>query len=139
VEKQGPRVAGARTAVPPLGFPDRQRRQRLSRPRHIALRRLHRRRSGGLRARAELSLLWTVDAARKLAPGGRVLLYTGSAIVDGRDALRERLERELPALRCSLRWRELDPDIFGEELAKPHYEEVERIAAIGAVVEKASE
>jgi len=96
-------------------------------------------RQGGGMHGAELSLAWTVDAARKLAPGGRVLLYTGSAIVDGRDALRERLERELPALRCSLRWRDLDPDIFGEELAKPHYEEVERIAAIGAVVEKASE
>ena len=94
-------------------------------------------RQGGGMHGAELSLEWTVEAARKLAPGGRVLLYTGSAIVDGRDALRERLERELPALRCSLRWRELDPDIFGEELAKPVYEDVERIAAIGAVVEKA--
>lgn len=95
-------------------------------------------RQGGGMHGAELSLAWTVEAARKLAPGGRVLLYTGSAIVDGRDALRETLERELPALRCSLRWRELDPDIFGEELAKSHYVEVERIAAIGAVVEKAT-
>jgi methylase of polypeptide subunit release factors len=95
-------------------------------------------RQGGGMHGAELSLAWTVDAARKLAPGGRVLLYTGSAIVDGRDPLRERLQRELPALRCSLRWRELDPDIFGEELAKPHYADVERIAAIGAVVEKAA-
>jgi len=93
-------------------------------------------RQGGGMHGAELSLNWTIEAARKLAPGGRVLLYTGSAIVDGRDALRERLERELPALRCSLRWRELDPDIFGEELAKPAYAEVERIAAVGAVVEK---
>ena len=95
-------------------------------------------RQGGGMHGAELSLAWTLEAARKLAPGGRVLLYTGSAITDGRDALRERLERDLPALRCSLRWRELDPDIFGEELAKPHYADVERIAAIGAVVEKAA-
>lgn len=95
------------------------------------------RKGGGMHG-AELSLDWTLQAARKLAPGGRVLLYTGSAIVEGRDALRERLERDLPALRCSLRWRELDPDIFGEELAKPHYADVERIAAIGAVVEKAA-
>jgi hypothetical protein len=35
-----------------------------------------------------------------------------------------------------MRWRELDPDIFGEELGKPAYDDVERIAAIGAVVEK---
>ena len=95
-------------------------------------------RQGGGMHGAELSLAWTIEAARKVAPGGRVLLYTGSAIVDGHDALRERLERELPALRCTMRWRELDPDIFGEELAKPAYEDVERIAAIGAVVEKAA-
>jgi methylase of polypeptide subunit release factors len=95
-------------------------------------------RQGGGMHGAELSRDWTLDAARKLAPGGRVLLYTGSAIVDGRDALREALEAELPGLGCTLRWRELDPDIFGEELEKPAYADVERIAAIGAVVEKAT-
>ena len=95
------------------------------------------RRGGGMHG-AELSLKWTLDAAAKLAPAGRVLLYTGSAIVDGKDALRERLEAELPALGCEMRWRELDPDIFGEELEKPAYQDVERIAAIGAVVEKVS-
>jgi methylase of polypeptide subunit release factors len=93
------------------------------------------RKGGGMHG-AELSLRWTLDAADKLAPGGRMLLYTGSAIVDGKDALRQALERELPALGCTLAWRELDPDIFGEELAKPAYDDVERIAAIGAVVAK---
>jgi methylase of polypeptide subunit release factors len=93
-------------------------------------------RAGGAMHGAELSRDWTLASAAKLAPGGRVLLYTGSAIVDGKDALREALERELPALGCTLDWRELDPDIFGEELEKPAYAEVERIAAIGAVVEK---
>lgn len=95
-------------------------------------------RRGGAMHGAELSRDWTLAAARKLAPGGRILLYTGSAIVDGRDELRETLERELPARGCSLRWRELDPDIFGEELEKPAYADVDRIAAIGAVVEKAT-
>jgi methylase of polypeptide subunit release factors len=95
-------------------------------------------RRGGAMHGAELSLDWTLAAARKLAPGGRILLYTGSAIVDGRDQLREALERELPALGCTLAWRELDPDIFGEELEKPAYSDVDRIAAIGAVVEKAA-
>lgn len=94
------------------------------------------RRGGGMHG-AELSRDWTLAAARRLAPGGRILLYTGSAIVDGRDPLCETLERELPALGCSLRWRELDPDIFGEELEKPAYADVDRIAAIGAVAEKA--
>ncbi len=93
-------------------------------------------RSGGGMHGAELSRDWTLAAADKLAPGGRVLLYTGSAIVDGRDALRETLEAELPKRGCTLSWRELDPDIFGEELAHTPYEDVDRIAAIGAVAMK---
>ena len=90
---------------------------------------------GGLHG-AGLSLDWALAAARRLEPGGRLLLYTGSAIVGGRDALREALERELPALGCTLRYREIDPDVFGEELERPAYADVERIAVVGAVVEK---
>ena len=93
-------------------------------------------RDGGDMHGARISLDWALNAARRLAPGGRVLLYTGVAIVEGRDELRAALERELPALGCTLRYRELDPDVFGEELDKPAYADVERIAAIGAVVEK---
>lgn len=93
-------------------------------------------RAGGGMHGAELSRDWTLAAAEKLAPGGRVLLYTGSSIVDGQDALRASLEDMLPALGCTLRYRELDPDIFGEELEGAPYADVERIAAIGAVVEK---
>ena len=93
-------------------------------------------RAGGGMHGAELSLNWALEAAGKLAPGGRVLLYTGSAIVGGRDALRAALTAQLPA-DCSLDWRELDPDIFGEELATRAYAQVERIAAIGAVIARA--
>ena len=93
------------------------------------------RKGGGMHG-GELSFEWTRAAARKLAPGGRLLLYTGSAIVDGRDELREALGQALPSLGCTLNWRELDPDIFGEELANPAYCDVERIAAIGARIVK---
>ena len=93
-------------------------------------------RAGGAMHGAELSLSWALGAAAKLAPGGRILLYTGSAIVDGRDALREALEDGLPACGCRLAYREIDPDIFGEELDKPAYRDVERIAAVGAVIAK---
>lgn len=93
-------------------------------------------RAGGGMHGAELSRDWTLDAARGLAPGGRVLLYTGSAIVDGRDQLREALEASMPELGCALSYRELDPDIFGDQLDHRGYEDVERIAAIGAVVTK---
>ncbi len=91
-------------------------------------------RAGGGMHGAELSLDWTLAAAAKLADRGRVLLYTGSAIVDGRDRLHDALAERLPALGCALRYRELDPDIFGDQLDHTGYEEVERIAAIGAVV-----
>jgi hypothetical protein len=90
---------------------------------------------GGMRG-ASLSLEWALEAARLLVPGGRMLLYTGSAIVGGRDGLREALERDLPALGCSLRYAEIDPDIFGELVDTPGYEEVDRIAAVGAVIAK---
>ena len=93
-------------------------------------------RDGGEMHGGRLSLDWAVEAATRLSPGGRLLLYTGAAIVDGRDALREALEREMARLGCSLRYRELDPDIYGEELDRPAYADVERIAAVAAVVER---
>jgi methylase of polypeptide subunit release factors len=91
---------------------------------------------GGMRG-ARLSLDWALAAARRLEPDGTMLLYTGSAIAAGRDALREALAERLPELGCRLRYAEIDPDIFGELLDEPGYEEVERIAAVGAVIGKA--
>ena len=91
-------------------------------------------RAGGGMHGAEISLQWALAAAEKLAPGGRLLLYTGSAIVGGRDALLEALADALPDRGCTLSYREIDPDIFGEELDKAAYRDVERIAAVGAVV-----
>jgi methylase of polypeptide subunit release factors len=93
-------------------------------------------RDGGDLHGARLSLDWALAAAQRLEPGGHMLLYTGVAIVDGRDALRAELERALPPLGCTLRYRELDPDIFGEELEKPPYRDVERIAAVAATIRK---
>jgi methylase of polypeptide subunit release factors len=90
-------------------------------------------RDGGGTLGSRLSLEWTLAAAHRIPVGGRILLYTGSAIVGGRDSLREMLEREMPG-GCMLRYDELDPDIFGEELAAPPYRDVERIAAVGAVI-----
>lgn len=93
-------------------------------------------RDGGGMHGGELSLQWTLAAARRLVPGGRMLLYTGVAIVEGRDALRQALAVRLPALGCTLSYREIDPDIFGEELERPEYADVDRIAAVGAAIEK---
>lgn len=93
-------------------------------------------RDGGEMLGARLSLEWALAAARRLPVGGRMLLYTGSAIVAGKDGLRAALAEALPALGCAFDYEEIDPDIFGEELAKPAYREVERIAAVGAMVRK---
>jgi methylase of polypeptide subunit release factors len=87
-------------------------------------------RHGGGEHGAELSIRMVRAALDRLAPGGSLMLYTGVAIVDGKDAflahVRAWLERD-----CA-RWRyeELDPDIFGEQLDCEGYEQVERIAAV---------
>jgi SAM-dependent methyltransferase len=94
-------------------------------------------RDGGSMLGAALSHDWAMEAARRLCPGGRMLLYTGSAIVAGRDALREALERDLAEVGCVLEYEEIDPDIFGEQLDQPAYRSVERIAAIGASIRRA--
>jgi len=91
-------------------------------------------RDGGIMLGAKLSHDWALAAARRLEPGGHMLLYTGSAIVAGRDTLHEALEAALPPLGCALSYREIDPDIFGEQLDLPAYETVERIAAVGAII-----
>ncbi|MDQ3246650.1 MAG: methyltransferase [Pseudomonadota bacterium] len=93
-------------------------------------------RDGGGMHGAALSLDWALATAAKLAPGGRMLLYTASAIVGGRDRLREALTEELGANSFQLRYREIDPDVFGEQIEEPGYEEVERIAVVGIVIER---
>lgn len=90
-------------------------------------------RDGGDMHGAALSLDMAVAAARRLASGGRLLLYTGSAIVSGRDEFREALEAAMAAQGCTLAYREIDPDVFGEELDKSYYADVDRIAVVGAV------
>lgn len=93
-------------------------------------------RDGGDMHGARLSLDWALAAARRIEPGGTMLLYTGSAIVAGRDGLGEALAGQLPALGCAVRYAEIDPDIFGELLDQPGYEGAERLAAVGAVILK---
>jgi len=87
-------------------------------------------RHGGGRLGAGLSLKIVDTALNRLAPGGTLLLYTGVAMVNGRDPFLQALQQRLSSLPCDWRYRELDPDVFGEELLKPVYHEVERIAAV---------
>jgi methylase of polypeptide subunit release factors len=95
-------------------------------------------RHGGTHFGAELSVRILRESLPRLRSGGVIVLYTGSAIVDGVDTF---WSRALPLLRgseFSFRYTELDPDVFGEELDRKHYEAVERIAAVGLVVTRTS-
>ena len=92
-------------------------------------------RDGGGMLGGELSLDLARSAMARLAPGGRLLLYTGSAIVEGEDALRAALGETAADAGATLDYRERDPDVFGEELSNPAYATVDRIALIGAVIQ----
>lgn len=71
-----------------------------------------------------------------LAPGGRLLLYTGSAVVQGADPFSMWAARTASASACTFTRRELDPDVFGEELEREAYRGIDRIAAVGLVVQR---
>ena len=91
-------------------------------------------RDGGDMHGGALSLAWAKAAAARLTHGGAFLLYTGSAIVGGKDALKSALFEALSGF--DIRYRELDPDVFGEELERPDYVDIERIAVVGVVAIK---
>lgn len=88
-------------------------------------------RHGGDLYGCKLALDWVLEGVELLAEGGRIVLHTGVSIVDGRDLLLERLSSDLDPARFAFGYHELDPDIFGDELDKPAYARVERIAAVG--------
>lgn len=87
-------------------------------------------RHGGGAFGAALSLRILDEALRRLAPGGTLLLYTGVAIVRGRDPFRQAAMERLADEEVEWGYREVDPDVFGEELAGPGYGGVDRIAAV---------
>ncbi len=95
--------------------------------------------NGGALFGSEVPLRWAAAAAAVLAPGGRLLLYTGSAIVAGEDRFRQALDGLFAGEPFDLAYREIDPDIFGEALSDPAYRGVDRIAAVGAVLTRRPE
>jgi len=91
-------------------------------------------RDGGELLGGAVALDWVRGGLQRLRPGGVILLYTGAAYVDGEAPLTCALDAACVEAGASLSWHEIDPDVFGEELAEPAYREVERIAAMGAVI-----
>lgn len=87
-------------------------------------------RHGGGPLGAQLSLDILAAALGRLSPGGTLLLYTGSAIVQGKDLFRDAAAAMLERAGAKWHYREMDPDVFGEELATEAYCAADRIAAI---------
>ena len=87
-------------------------------------------RDGGGDHGERLSLRILSESLERLAPGGMLLLYTGAAIVDGHDVFLRAATPLLTRSGATFQYEEIDPDVFGEELEKPGYAAVERIAAV---------
>jgi methylase of polypeptide subunit release factors len=91
-------------------------------------------RDGGGERGEGLALRIARESLERLRPKGRLYLYSGAPVVDGVDLLKQGLEALCRDAHASLSYEEIDPDVFGEELAGPAYADVERIAAVTAVV-----
>ena len=94
-------------------------------------------RHGGGSLGTGLSVRIVEESMRRLAPGGQLILYTASPIVDGVDTLEQQLAAVFNAAQhrpFNYEYREIDPDVFGSELEHAAYAGVERIAVVGLVL-----
>jgi methylase of polypeptide subunit release factors len=87
-------------------------------------------RDGGESLGSALSARILEQSLSRLAPGGSLLLYTGAPIVGGVDLFLQQACQLLERPGFSWGYREMDPDVFGEELDNEGYAEAERIAAV---------
>ena len=94
-------------------------------------------RHGGGALGSDLSVDIAEHAIAHLAPGGRLLLYTGSAILAGKDVFYETLTARLSGRPVRFSYEEIDPDVFGEELAYPPYDHADRIAVVAVTIQAA--
>ena len=86
-------------------------------------------RDGGGRHGHDLALAIVGAAAGRLAPGGSLVLFSGTGIVSGgTDPLHEAAAARLAGTGLTWTYREVDPDVYGEELDGPAYAHAERIA-----------
>jgi methylase of polypeptide subunit release factors len=87
-------------------------------------------RHGGGELGSALSIRIAELAKDRLSPGGSLILYTGSPIVNGTDYFFRAIERNYDGGDLVWSYEEVDPDVFGEELETEAYSSVERIAAV---------
>ena len=87
-------------------------------------------RDGGGEHGHDLSLAIIDAAAKRLAAGGSLVLFSGTGIVDGRDPFRAAAAERLTGTELTWSYREVDPDVYGEELDGQAYAHAERIAVV---------
>lgn len=93
-------------------------------------------RDGGDSYGSRLALEWSKASLDRLKEGGRFVLYTGAPVVRGVDLVRDGLAQQAQGAGMVLTYDEIDPDIFGSLIRTKAYRDVERIAAIGAVISR---
>ena len=96
-------------------------------------------RNGGGTFGESLSLEILKESIARLSPDGRLVLYTGTAIVGGKDQFFSAAEPLLKSAECAFAYEEIDPDVFGEELNEPAYASAERIAVVALTVHRRKE
>jgi methylase of polypeptide subunit release factors len=92
-------------------------------------------RHGGGEFGFDLSLPIVEAGIDHLRPGGRLVLYTGTPVIDGTDKFHEALQPLLATRGCTYSYEEIDPDVFGEELESAPYDQADRIAVVLLTVE----
>jgi methylase of polypeptide subunit release factors len=87
-------------------------------------------RDGGGAHGHELALAIVGAAPARLRPGGSLVLFSGTGITDGTDPFQQAAAERLDGTGLIWTYREVDPDVYGEELDGPPYAHAERIAVV---------
>ena len=88
-------------------------------------------RHGGGELGISLTVRIVQESLNRLKPRGRLILYSGTHIIGGADPLFEAVQPLLQLNASHFSYGEIDPDVFGEELDRWAYANVDRIAAVG--------
>jgi methylase of polypeptide subunit release factors len=93
-------------------------------------------RNGGGDWGCDLSRRILEESTEKLERGGKLLLYSGTPIVNGTDVLLQTLRPILASRTTAFRYEEVDPDVFGEELEQAPYGTADRLAVVTLTLEE---
>jgi SAM-dependent methyltransferase len=85
-------------------------------------------RDGGGPLGAALALACVDAAVERLAPAGALVLFTGAIVIGGEVPFLRQAAFQLDAAKLPWGFREVDPDVYSEELEGPAYANADRIA-----------